>query len=48
MAFAENLHAMEQFSSMEEAEQREFIRRSRQVESKQEMRALVAGLDRMV
>lgn len=46
MAFAENLHAMEQFSNMAEEEQRDFIRRSRQVGSKQEMRALVSDLDR--
>ena len=47
MAFAENLHAMERFSRMTETEQREFIGRSRLVQSKQEMRSLVSDLDQM-
>ncbi len=47
MALAENLHAMERFSNMNETEQQDFISRSRAVGSKQEMRSLVAGLDSM-
>lgn len=47
MALAENLHAMEKFSNMAESEKQEFIRRSRAVSSKQEMRSLVSGLDSM-
>ncbi|MDE6761007.1 MAG: hypothetical protein K2J90_10070 [Lachnospiraceae bacterium] len=47
MALAENLHAMERFSNMDESEKQEFIRRSRAVSSKQEMRSLVSGLDSM-
>lgn len=47
MALAENLHAMERFSNMAEQERQEFINRSRNVGSKQEMRSLVADLDGM-
>ena len=47
MAFAENLHAMNRFSQMTEDEQRDVLRRSRQANSKQEMRALVSELDRL-
>lgn len=47
MALAENLHAMERFSNMEERERQEFISRSRGVNSKQEMKSLVSGLDSM-
>lgn len=47
MALAENLHAMERFSSMNEAERQDFINRSRNVGSKQEMRSLVSSLDTM-
>lgn len=47
MALAENLHAMERFSNMDEGQKQEFIRRSRAVSSKQEMRSLVSGLDSM-
>lgn len=46
MALAENLRAMERFSNMNEQERQEFISRSRNVDSKQEMRSLVSGLDR--
>ena len=47
MALAENLHAMERFRNMAEPERQEFINRSRNVGSKQEMRSLVADLDGM-
>lgn len=47
MALAENLRAMERFSNMNEQERQEFISRSRNVDSKQEMRSLVSGLDSM-
>lgn len=47
MALAENLHAMQKFSNMTEDEQRAFINRSRNAESKQEMRELVSDLNRM-
>lgn len=47
MALAENLHAMEKFGSMSEQERKEFINRSRAVNSRQEMRSLVYGLNRM-
>ena len=47
MAFAENLHAMERFSHMTEAEQKKFVGRSRLVQSKQEMRSLVSDLDKI-
>ncbi|MGN0154691.1 MAG: hypothetical protein ACI4A3_09580 [Lachnospiraceae bacterium] len=47
MALAENLHAMEKFSNMDEQAKQEFINRSRNVNSKQEMRSLVSGLDSM-
>lgn len=47
MALAENLHAMERFSNMEETERQEFINRSRNAGSKQEMKNLVADLDSM-
>lgn len=47
MALAENLHAMQTFSNMPEDQQRAFIKRSRNAESKQEMRDLVSGLERM-
>ncbi len=47
MALAENLHAMERFSNMNEAERQDFINRSRNVGSKQEMRSLVSSLDTM-
>ena len=47
MALAENLHAMERFSNMNETERQDFINRSRNVGSKQEMRGLVSSLDSM-
>lgn len=47
MALAENLHAMERFSNMNEQEKQDFINRSKAVNSKQEMRSLVSGLDSM-
>ncbi|MGN0394816.1 MAG: hypothetical protein ACI4EF_05590 [Coprococcus sp.] len=47
MALAENLHAMERFGKMTEAERNEVIRRSKNVGSKQEMRSLVSGLNQM-
>lgn len=47
MALAENLRAMERFSNMNETERQEFINRSRNVGSKQEMRGLVSSLDSM-
>ena len=47
MALAENLHAMEGFGRMSDAERRSFISRCRNVGSKQEMRSLVSSLDRM-
>lgn len=47
MALAENLHAMERFSNMNGAERQDFINRSRNVGSKQEMRSLVSSLDTM-
>ena len=47
MALAENLHAMQKFSNMPEEEQRAFINRSRNAESKQEMRNLVSDLNHM-
>ena len=47
MALAENLHAMERFGNMNESERQAFINRSRNVNSKQEMRSLVSGLDQM-
>ena len=47
MALAENLRAMERFSNMNETERQDFINRSRNVGSKQEMRGLVSSLDSM-
>lgn len=47
MALAENLYAMERFGNMTDAERKEFINRSRNVGSKDEMRNLVSGLERM-
>lgn len=47
MALAENLRAMERFSNMDDQERQDFISRSRSVDSKQEMRSLVSGLDSM-
>ncbi len=47
MALAENLYAMEKFSNMNERDKQEFINRSRNVNSKQEMRSLVSGLNNM-
>lgn len=47
MALAENLHAMEKFGKMTDAEREDVIRRSRNAESKQEMRNLVSDLERM-
>lgn len=47
MALAENLCAMEKFSNMNERDKQEFINRSRNVNSKQEMRSLVSGLNNM-
>lgn len=47
MALAENLHAMERFSNMNEQEKQDFINRSKNVGSKQEMRSLVSDLDCM-
>lgn len=44
MALAENMSAMKRFANMTEAEQQEFISKSRNVASKQEMRSLVSGL----
>ena len=46
MALAENLHAMEKFGRMTESEQKEFISRSRNAESKQEIRNLVSDLEK--
>lgn len=46
MALAENLHAMEKFGRMTKQEQQEVINRSRNVESKQEMRSIVADIDK--
>lgn len=47
MALAENLRAMERFGNMGEQEQQNFINQCKAVKSKQEMRSLVSGLDRM-
>lgn len=47
MALAENLHAMEKFGKMTDVEREDVIRRSRNAESKQEMRNLVSDLERM-
>ena len=47
MALAENLRAMERFGNMGEQEQQNFIKRCKSVQSKQEMRSLVSGLDSM-
>lgn len=47
MALAENLHAMEKFGKMTDAQREEIIRRSRNAESKQEMRNLVSDLEQM-
>ncbi len=46
MALAENLNAMEKFGRMTESEQKEFISRSRNAESKQEIRNLVSDLEK--
>ena len=46
MALAENLHAMEKFGRMTESEQKEFISRSRNAESKQEIRNLLSDLEK--
>lgn len=47
MALAENLHAMERFGHMSDAERQDFISRCRNVGSKQEMRSLVSSLNSM-
>lgn len=45
MALAENVYAMERFGNMGDAERAEFVNRSKNVNSKQEMRNLVSTLD---
>lgn len=45
MALAENVYAMERFGNMDKAERTDFVNRSRNVNSKQEMRELVSSLD---
>ena len=47
MALAENLRAMERFGNLPEQERQDFISRSRNAGSKQEMRSLVSGLEKM-
>ena len=46
MALAQNMDAMRVFSTMNESSRQHVIDRSRQVNSKQEMENLVAGLTR--
>lgn len=46
MALAQNMDAMRVFSTMNESSRQHVIDRSRQVNSKQEMKNLVAGLTR--
>ena len=43
MALAENLPAMEYFSSLSPRQQQEIIRKTHQISSKEEMRQFVAG-----
>lgn len=47
MALAENLRAMERFGNMGEQERQNFISQCKTVQSKQEMRSLVSGLESM-
>lgn len=47
MALAENLSAMEKFGKMTDAQREEIIRRSKNAESKQEMRSIVSELSQM-
>lgn len=44
MALAQDLDAMQQFSSLSEAQKKEVIQKTHQVKSKQEMKNLVSNL----